>query len=112
MEDQTTDTTQEVNPPINNISEHNPQPITPIIDAEGNVNPIYPFDQQEIQLSITLQENYDLLSQQSEQQQQPTSQEEQSIQIIEDHGFTIQSDTESIDPPEDNPLTTLPPYFN
>merc|ERR1712051_933381 len=111
MEDQT-DTTQEVNPPTDNFNEYNPQPVTPIIDAEGNVNPIYPFDQQEIQLSITLQENYNLLSQQSEQQQQPTSQEEQSIQIIEDHGFTIQSDTESIDPPEDNPSTTLPPYFN
>ena len=112
MEDQTIDTTQEVDPPINNIREHNPQPITPIIDAAGNVNPIYPFDQQEIQLGITLQESYNSLSQQSNQQQPRITQEEQSIQIIEDHGFTIQSDPESIDPPKDNPSTTLPPEIN
>ena len=112
MEDRTIDTTQEVNPPINNIREHSPQPITPIINAAANINPIYPFDQQEIQLGITLQESYNSIPHQSNQQQPQITQEEQSIQIIEDHGFTIQSASESIDPPKDNPATTLPPEID
>ena len=33
MEDQTIDTTKEISPPINDIREHNPQPINPIVNT-------------------------------------------------------------------------------
>ena len=116
MEDPTTGTTQNNIPQMSEIQEQITQPISPIINEVEGMNPIYPFDQQEIQLGITLQKSYDSLQEsynsftnQTIPQQSQLTEDEQAAQIIEDHGFTIQSDSEeSIEPPEDTPTTTSP----
>ena len=109
MEDQTIQIPQEVDPSLDNDNRQNQPSTTPTINTASEVDPIYPFNQQEIQLGITLQKSYDSLSQQSNQQQVQLTQQEDSIQIIEEHGFTIQSNPESSNPSTDNSETTLPP---
>ena len=116
MEDPTTGTTQNNIPQMSEIQEQITQPISPIINEVEGMNPIYPFDQQEIQLGITLQKSYDSLQEsynslinQTIPQQPQLTEDEQAAQIIEDHGFNLQSDSEeSIEPPEDIPATTAP----
>ena len=67
MEDQTTGTTQDNIPQIVEIQEQITQQINPMINGIEGIDPVYPFDQQEIQLDITLQESSDSFTNQTMQ---------------------------------------------
>ena len=109
MEDQTTGIRQDNIPQISEIQEQLTEQIDPIINGLEGMNAGIPIDQEEIQLGITLQESYDSLPHMSTTKLPQLNEEEYSIQIMEDHGFTIRSDSEdSIEPPEDIPTATLP----
>ena len=109
MEDQTTGITQDNIPQIVESPEQHTEQYDPIINGLDGMSAGHPIDQEDIQLRITLQESYDSLPHQSTPKQLQLNEEEYSVQIMEDHGFTIESDSEeSIEPHEDVPTTTLP----
>ena len=110
MDDRTTGPSQKEMPQVEFGYQSPPELHSDQYDAitngfNGMIAGQHPMDQEEMQLGITLQQSYDSLPHQALPQQPQLNEEDWSVQIMEDHGFTIESESEdSIESPE-----TIPP---